>query len=459
MCVPLCDSVTESGESSRLLAEIERANLFLVPLDDRGEWFRYHHLFAELLRDALRRRGGNAERMLHRRACAWFESAGDVEEAIHHAITSGDLDTAATLVTTHWLSQVNSGRLATLVDWLDAFPRQVLRADSRLCITEAWTHSLAGDAVAAQGSLADARRAGYEGELPDGSGTVEESATLARATWPWGDVGAMLTAARSAHLTERRRASLWQPLAALNLGWALVLAGETGEAISPLRHAAALAERHEQWIVAADSHCLLAKASLITGELDEAERWIDEALELAHAHGIADLPHVGYYHAIVGALLARRGASGPAERAIGRGLEQMRDHADPLLVADALLELAIVRRARGARTEARATLAEARAAIEHCPDAGTLTDRAADVARKLSTAQGRAAPGSVLTERELEVLRLLAEGLTKREVARLLFVSYSTVHSHTKSIYRKLDGTSRDEVLERARDEGLITTG
>jgi LuxR family transcriptional regulator, maltose regulon positive regulatory protein len=65
----------------------------------------------------------------------------------------------------------------------------------------------------------------------------------------------------------------------------------------------------------------------------------------------------------------------------------------------------------------------------------------------------------VLTERELEVLRLLAEGRTKREVAATLFLSYSTIHSHTKSIYRKLDGSSRDEVLEHARGLGLIGSG
>lgn len=459
MCVSLCDHVTRTRDSARVLAELERANLFLVRLDHRGEWFRYHHLFAELLRDELRRREGETEAVLHRRACAWFRSAGDVEEAIRHALTGGDLETAATLVATHWLAQVNSGRLTTVAGWLDAFPRDVVCADARLCIVEAWMLSLAGDADGARHALAAARGADYEGELPDGSGTVEESVTLARATWPWSDVGAMLAAARSAYLSESRRESPWHPLAALNLGWALVLTGETDEAVSPLEHAAALAQRHEQWIVAADARFLLAKASLVAGDLAEAERSIGEALELARTHGIADLPHVGGYHVLVGALLARRGELQSADAAIGLGLEQLRGHADSMVLADALLDGALVRRARGARTEARAMLAEAAAAIEHCPDPGMLTQRVGDVARKLATAQARASPGSVLTERELEVLRLLGEGLTKHEVAAMLFVSYSTIHSHTKSIYRKLDSASRDEVLERARDLGLIASG
>ncbi|MDA0166028.1 LuxR C-terminal-related transcriptional regulator [Solirubrobacter ginsenosidimutans] len=266
----------------------------------------------------------------------------------------------------------------------------------------------------------------------------------------------MLAAARAAYLTETRRESGWQPLAAFNLGWALVLTGESDAAIAPLQHAVALAPRHEQWIVAADAHCILAKATLVAGDLAEADRWIDEALDLARTHGIADLPHVGYYHVIRGALHARRGELEPADRAIGLGLQQLRGHTESLLIAEALLEAALVRRALGAGPEARAMLTEARTVIESCPDPGILAERVEDVARRLTTAHVRASPGSVLTERELEVLRLLAQGRTKREVAAMLFVSYSTIHSHTKSIYRKLDGTSRDQVLDHARDLGLI---
>jgi len=103
-------------------------------------------------------------------------------------------------------------------------------------------------------------------------------------------------------------------------------------------------------------------------------------------------------------------------------------------------------------------LAEARTAIESCPDPGVLSQRLEEVARRLTPAQARTSPDSALTERELEVLRLLAEGLTKREVAAMLFLSYSTIHSHTKAIYRKLAGSSRDEVLERARELRLIAS-
>jgi LuxR family maltose regulon positive regulatory protein len=458
MCGSLCDSVTGREDSARILAEVERANLFLVPLDEHREWFRYHHLFGELLRDELRRQESGSEPELHRRACEWFASAGFLDEAIQHAIAGGHLETAATLIATHYPAYINAGRLATLAGWLEAFPRDFVRADARLCIVESWMLVHVGSFEEASEALAAARAAGYEGELPDGSGTVEESVTLARATWPWSDVGAMLAAARAAYETERRRKSEWQPLAELNLGWALLLTGETDEAVSPLEHAAALAPRQEQWIVAGDVRCLLAKASLAAGDLARAERWIGEALELAHTRGFADLPHVGFYHVILGTLYARRGELELADHALGLGFEQMQDDADSLLMAEALLERALVRRSLGARTEARAMLAEARATIESCPDPGILSQRIEDVARKLIPGHARAHPDGVLTERELEVLQLLSEGLTKQEVAGTLYLSYSTVHSHTKSIYRKLDGASRDEVLERARELGLIAS-
>jgi LuxR family transcriptional regulator, maltose regulon positive regulatory protein len=458
MCASLCDSVTARGDSARVLTEIERANLFLVPLDEHREWFRYHHLFGELLRDELRRRDTDKELELHRRACAWFASAGFLDEAIQHAIAGGELDTAATLIATNWPAYLNAGRLATLTGWLEAFPRDVVRADARLCIVEAWMLVHVGSFEEAGQALAAARAAGYEGELPDGSGTVEESVTLVRATWPWSDVGAMLAAARAARETESRRKSEWQPLAELNLGWALVLTGETDEAVSPLEHAAAVVPRHEQWIVAGDARCLLAKTCLAAGDLAQAERWIGEAFELARTHGFADLPHVGFYQVMLGALHARRGELELADHTLGLGLEQTRGHGDALLIAEALLERALVRSALGARTEARAMLAEARATIESCPDPGILSQRVEEVARKLTPAHARANPDSELTERELEVLRLLAERLTKPEVAAKLFLSYSTIHSHTKSIYRKLGGSSRDEVLERARELGIIAS-
>jgi LuxR family maltose regulon positive regulatory protein len=394
--------------------------------------------------------------VLHQRAGAWFEARGDVGQAIHHAFAGSDLDTAARLVATHWFAFLNLGRLATICGWLETFPRRVFEADARLLLVQAWISGSQGDAEGGLHALWAAERVGYQGEHPDGSGTVEESAALIRATFPWSDVGAMLSAAHSAYTRERERQSSWQAVAALDLGWALVLAGESEQAREPLMQAVALSPDSEQWVAGGDARALLAEVSVAAGDLEAAEAWIREALDVATSFGFADLPQVGYYRMIAGTIHARQGDHAEADRLISLGLEQMRGSWEPLHVAQALLALAATRQALGAPAEARTMIDEARAVIDAYRDPGILRERLQQASRTLVPAYRRADQGTKLTEREVEVLRLLAAGATEREVGKTLFVSPSTIHSHTKSVYHKLGSSSREEAVTRARELGLI---
>jgi LuxR family maltose regulon positive regulatory protein len=458
MCGSLCDAVTGGTDSADLLAELEHENLFVIPLDDRRDWFRFHHLFAQALNEELGRLDGAKRLMLHRRAGAWFEARGEVPQAIEHAFAGDDLDSAATLVATSSGLHLNQGRLTTVAGWLEMFPRPIIEADARLLLVEGWIAGLQGDAEGGLRALSEARSASHGEEQPDGSGTVEESATLIRATFPWSDVGAMLSAARAADTRQRERDSIWQALAALNLGWALILAGELEGAQEPLVRAVAFAPSGEQWLAAGDARMLLAEVSLAADDVGEAEAWIREAFEVATEHGFVDLPHVGYYHVVAGMIHARTGELEEADRFMSDGLRQMRGGWEPIHVAHALLALAPVRRALGAPQEARAMIEEARAVIEASPDAGILTERLEQAARTLVPAYRRADQDTGLTERELEVLRVLAAGSTEREAAVTLFVARSTIHSHTKSIYFKLGCSSRGEALVRAHELGLIAS-
>jgi LuxR family maltose regulon positive regulatory protein len=221
--------------------------------------------------------------------------------------------------------------------------------------------------------------------------------------------------------------------------------------------AVALASRSEQWMAAGDARALLAEIEVAAGDLASADVWIRDALELATRYGFADLPQVGFYHLVAGTIHARRGDHEEADRRISIGLEQMRGSWEPLHVAQALLSLASVRHALGALGEARAMVAEARALIAACHDPGVLGERLRQATRALVPAYRRADEDTRLTERELEVLRLLAAGATEREAGATLFVSHSTIHSHAKSIYFKLGSSSRDQAVARARKLGLIT--
>src|SRR5207247_8465358 len=97
-CAPLCDTVAGVENSARVLAEVERSNLFLVPLDAKRRWYRYHHLFAELLRHELEQHEPELVSTLHRRASTWLRGEGDISAAVHHATLAGDFAVAADLV-------------------------------------------------------------------------------------------------------------------------------------------------------------------------------------------------------------------------------------------------------------------------------------------------------------------------------------------------------------------------
>jgi LuxR family maltose regulon positive regulatory protein len=175
LCAPLCDAMLVirdwglensndhslftnlySLSSASILASLEGSNLFLIPLDDRRAWYRYHHLFAGLLRSRAGQALTSAELAgLHRRASAWFSGQGLVEEAIHHALQAGDFDPAADLVEGCAQAVISGGRQTTLQRWLAALPAAVLLQRPKLRIFQAWTRYIQGDASAAIQILED----------------------------------------------------------------------------------------------------------------------------------------------------------------------------------------------------------------------------------------------------------------------------------------------------------------
>ena len=124
--------------AARRLAEIERANLFLVALDGRREWFRYHHLFGDLLRYELERSEPELIPDLHRRAAEWLGGQGAIDDAIRHLLAAGDAEPAAALVAESWRPPFNRGQLATVDRWLDDLPERTVLAEPGLCLARAW---------------------------------------------------------------------------------------------------------------------------------------------------------------------------------------------------------------------------------------------------------------------------------------------------------------------------------
>jgi LuxR family maltose regulon positive regulatory protein len=134
LCAPLCSALTGSSEAQALLERAERANLFLVPLDDHREWYRYHALFAEFLQERLRLAFPGEGETLHRRAAQWFEEQELIPEAVQHALAGADYERAVRLVTQSARAFLLRGETATLRTWLQALPEDLVRARPRLCM-------------------------------------------------------------------------------------------------------------------------------------------------------------------------------------------------------------------------------------------------------------------------------------------------------------------------------------
>jgi hypothetical protein len=172
LCGALCDVVTGRGDGQRRLEEIERANLFLVPLDEVRGWWRHHHLFADLLRARLDREQPERVPQLHRAAAAWFQDQGLVEEAIHHALAAGDADWAARLVEDHFSRLLWRSEEVTVDRWLAALPPAVVSARPWLCLALAARAGLAGRLEEVEPLLEAAERAHAAGGAPVPAGRL-----------------------------------------------------------------------------------------------------------------------------------------------------------------------------------------------------------------------------------------------------------------------------------------------
>jgi LuxR family maltose regulon positive regulatory protein len=159
MAAPLCDVVTNRKDSQATLDRLEAANLFLIPLDDERRWYRYHHLFADLLRYHLRRKQAGAIPELHRLASIWHEQNGFITRSIDHAIAADDMERAARLVEEHYRSALMQGKVSTALGWLDSLPDAMVRSDPSLSVGYAWGLFLSGQMSAIETRLQDAETA------------------------------------------------------------------------------------------------------------------------------------------------------------------------------------------------------------------------------------------------------------------------------------------------------------
>jgi LuxR family maltose regulon positive regulatory protein len=461
MSGPLCDAVLGATGSAARLAELEERNLFVVPQDRRGEWYRYHYLFAELLRSELRRREPGTEAELHRRAATWFAGQGLPEEAVPHALAGRDVATAARLTTMYAQSLANSGRIATLRAWIETMGDDGPAAYPPLSVMATWVWALEGDADQARQSLTTAERGTFDGRPADGTASLEAGVRIVRGVMAPLGIDEMLADGRRAVELEPP-GSPWHPIASWVLGSAELLHGDLEQAAKAFERTTYFGRDRQKPAATA----ALAELSLLAAEQDHwtaAAAYAAEARELMRAGNLQD--HLaGMLSYVASARVAtHEGDRGAALLNIGNALRLYSVRPTPLafpwlaaqvavVLARILLELDDVAAARLKVAEARRHLAAGQSTE------GTLHEQvrvlASDVARR-----GRPVSGvsvMTLTQAELRVLHLLPTHLSLAEIAAELDVSRNTVKTHVAAAYRKLQVTTRPDAVRRGRELGLL---
>jgi LuxR family maltose regulon positive regulatory protein len=307
---PLCDAVTGRTNSADILETLERRNLFVVPLDDQRQWYRYHHLFADVIQARTLKDDPHRLPTLHRLASEWHEHHDLPEDAIRHALAAADFGRAADLIEREMPGIRRSRQDATLLGWLKRLPEDVAADRPVLNVYYAWSMLVAGELDAAEHRLDDAERAlgsqTQEGEPAHGSAEGEElrmlpvmipvyRASLAQAR---GDVAGTTKHARRALELTQPGDHFGHGAAAGFLGMALWAGGEIAAAVSTFAEARTSLRLAGNTADVLGSTVVLADMLVVAGRRREARRALEEALQLARVQddpvlqATADL-HVG----------------------------------------------------------------------------------------------------------------------------------------------------------------------
>jgi LuxR family transcriptional regulator, maltose regulon positive regulatory protein len=458
MCGPLCEAVLSSPGSGAILADLARSNLLLVPLDRRGQWYRYHHLFRDMLLAELERTEPSLLPVLRRRAAAWYLRNDLPEEALEYSMAAGDVDEAARLVEGLVLPAYRQARVTTVLRWF----RWLEDRDG-----------ITGHPLAAVWASILAARTGRPVEAERWADVVDrwQDQDAARADDPafeaWATVLRALLCRRGlkqmrADADEAVRrctaAGIVAPAAALLQGIACVLSGDLEAGDGSFSDVVSVGEVGAPDVLAA-ALCERSLLAMARGDWGQAEDLAGQARAVLRRARSED----SYLTPLVCAAQARialhAGDVGTARQELthAQRLRPLLTYAAPHLAVQARIELTRVHLALGDIAGARTLMQEIDDMLRRRPDLGTLVGEAGALRARLSAEHAPNLPGSSsLTAAELRLLPLLATHLSFPEIGAELFLSPHTVKSQAMSLYRKLGATSRSQAVARSRELGLL---
>jgi len=451
----MCDDVLERTGSAALLEDLERRNFLVISLDDRREWYRLHHLWAEFLATEYGRRSPGTAEKVAGRASRWYEEHGEPNAAVMAAARSGDLDRVERLVVAYFPAFGTSGRLASIDRWIGLFDHDDAMKRPLLMVVAGSAKWIAGDGASAAQWLALVDAAVTANRPEAGPGWSPPVArALLRANIGVLPAAEMAEDARYVHEHLEPGAD-WRPIGCVLHGTAAFMLGDDVTAERMFRESAFGAAARP--LVKAYALALLAVVSIERGDWDAAIEAADEGR--LTGRDLDAVPAMCLVNAVISAVAARRGdTDGALERGqLARRQLASFDGISPWFNLQTRIALARSMVMTGQQAEAQTLLQEVDAILEHVPDAVAVRDQVAELRRSSSTRQSSASHGpSSLTTAELRVLQHLPTHLSIAEIAERLFVSRNTVKSQTISIYRKLGTSSRSGAVDIARDAQLM---
>jgi len=357
---PLCDAVTGRDGSQEMLERLDAANLFIIPLDDERRWYRYHHLFADLLRKRLSQTQPDLLPALHRRASEWYEKNGLIAEAVSYALQARDVQRAARLVGGTGLAMLEHGDLRVVERWLDTLVDEEVRSEPWLCIARAWISAFTTRLDAVEPLLHKVEQAAA-GREPTSTGR-----TLSESEWQHlcGHIAAVRACVALLQGDRLRTAELIQDAlellpaddamtrawAAMVLGLNLHQRGDVEGADQALSEAVAISRATGDSHVAVLVLCNVAAVQIERGQLRKAGDSLRDALQVADAYaGRAGrkLPVSAYAHLTLGSLLLEWNDLEAALGHLQEGIRLSNRWGEPLRLTGAYLHLANLLQARG----------------------------------------------------------------------------------------------------------------
>jgi LuxR family maltose regulon positive regulatory protein len=371
LSAPLCDAVTGRDDGRASLNHLEGTNLFLISLDNRREWYRYHQLFQDLLRSQLRQEiGAEGVKELQGRCAAWYAENGFTDDAIHYFLAAERYDQAADQIESVAVNLIVRGQLRQARGWLEALPDALIRTRPLLGVCYAWVLNLMGQAAVVEPYLREAERALPSAPLAgrkDTKGLINTVyAYLARNR---GDILSSIEYLRQAVTDLAPDNLLVRSTVNLNLGFNYLLTGQLALADGALRTARTDAEASGAVYVSLITMAVQANTYLAQARLKQARRLFEEAIAAGLAQNRGQpYPPAGYAYAGLGQLLYERNDLEAAEGHLSQAVELGELMADWSMTRRGLLPLAWLRQIQGDDVEAQALWERALKVVQRAKD-------------------------------------------------------------------------------------------